>query len=239
MKIFVCDDELIETTITKKIIDGYLKDNKIESEVLYKNPDDIVKEVEDKRFDYDIAILDIDFKVDDFNGIDLGHIINENYPLCIVIYLTAILDFASDVYETEHCYFVMKNNQEITLKRALDKAISLHRINSEKKSISIISEGKNITIPVWDIHYITREGRKIKICCGDIEHDSYISLNDILKQLPDKFVRCHTGYIVNYDYIRRVESNVLYMDEDYEIPIGRIYKESFMLKYIDYLEGRV
>ena len=239
MKLAICDDVRKDADETIEIVGQYFSDNNYDADIMYLNPEDLVTSLKESFFEYDIAILDIDYKDKDFNGIDIGKKINENNPLCNIIYVTGVLEFASDVYETEHCYFVLKNNQKITLKRALDKAVNLYKTNNEKKSVSLITGRKNIIIPVWDIHYITRENRRIEFCCGDKIYDSYMSLNDILKQLPDKFVRCHTGYIINLDFIRRVESNSVFMDDDMQIPIGRIYKEKFVLHYLDYLEGRI
>ena len=38
-------------------------------------------------FDYDIAILDIEYHKE-INGIDVGHLINKRFPACQIIYLT-------------------------------------------------------------------------------------------------------------------------------------------------------
>ena len=238
MKLVVCDDVKEDAEITINIIDDYMKKDHKDYSVDFYLPNDLNKEIQEGNFKYDIAVLDIDYSEEKFNGIDLAGKINEVCPQCNIIYLTAILDFASDVYETEHCYFVMKKNQKLTMNRALDKAVKLVDEYNKSKVIKIISSGKEILISTEDIRYITRENRKIKIV-GEACFESYISLNDCLEILPKKYVRCHTGYIVNMDFIKAVEGNKIVLSDDVEIPVGRVYKDSFMMDYLDYLERRV
>ncbi|MBQ9277906.1 MAG: response regulator transcription factor [Lachnospiraceae bacterium] len=238
MKLVICDDVREDAEKTIRIINDYFENMNDESDIIYFSPDELSCEIEKGEFEFDIAILDIDYKNDNYNGIDLARKINELSPLCNIIYLTAILDFASDVYETEHCYFVMKKNQQKTLKRALDKAVRIVNENNENKYIKLTSSGKEILILTNEIRYLTRENRKVQII-GDNTFESYISLGDCIEMLPKKFVRCHTGYIVNLDYIKVVEGNKIMLSDDTFIPIGRVYKDSFMYSYLEYLERRV
>ena len=106
MKLAVCDDVKEDADITLKIVKNYF--NNKATDVSYLSPNDLLYEIDNGEFIYDIIILDIDYKNCNYNGIELGKKINDKYPLCNIIYLTGILDFASDVYETNHCYFVMK-----------------------------------------------------------------------------------------------------------------------------------
>ena len=61
----------------------------------------------------------------------------------------------------------------------------------------------------------------------------------MLKKLPDKFARCHTGYIINMDFIKKIENNNLLLSYGYNVPIGIIYKEKFIEYYMSYLDGRI
>ena len=134
--------------------------------------------------------------------------------------------------------FCYEKNQCITLERALNKAVILYKKNT-KKNVSIVSKGKNVTIFTQEILFVTREGRRAKIVCKDNVIESYISLGEMLKKLPDKFARCHTGYIINMDFIKKIENNNLLLSYGYNVPIGIIYKEKFIEYYMSYLDGRI
>ncbi|MBQ9200202.1 MAG: response regulator transcription factor [Lachnospiraceae bacterium] len=237
MRLVVCDDVIEDAEKTKGLIKQYLEDNNSGGDIFVVSPSELLENIDDD-FSYDIAVLDIDYNNDELNGIDLGKKINEKAPLCNIIYLTGVLDFASDVYETMHCYFVMKKNQDITLARALDKAIRIYHDNCKNSTLSFVCKGKDVIVLSSDIKYITRENRKIQIM-SDKKYETYMSLNDCLSKLPECFSRCHMGYIVNMNYIKTIEGNKIYMADGFEAPVGRIYKESFIRHYLEFLEGRV
>lgn len=68
--------------------------------------------------------------------------------------------------------------------------------------------------------------RKVRFVTKGVEYTSYISLVSLIKRLPDNFVRCHTGYIVNMDYVVSIHSNYLIMNDGNKISIGRTYKSA-------------
>ena len=47
--------------------------------------------------------------MDGMNGIELANELNSTLPECRIIYLTGYLDYAPDVYTTEHVWFVLKD----------------------------------------------------------------------------------------------------------------------------------
>ena len=50
-----------------------------------------------------------------------------------------------------------------------------------------------------------------------------IGLNSILNRLNNKFVRVHRSYIINYDYLTKINSSSLLISNE-EIPIGDKFK---------------
>ena len=233
MKILICDDSRDDALRTRQIIeDQQLADG---AEIVIVTPDEAQLALKSQQFDYNISILDIEYHRDDFNGIDLGREINRINPYCAVIYLTEIPDYATDVYETMHCYFVIKKNQEVTLSRAMTKAVRL--LNSRNKKIRITEKWLTKDIFTDRILYITRRGRRLCIV-EDEEHEVYVNMRDILSQLPAQFARCHGGYIVNFDFIDSVGGGSVKLKSGQVIPIGRQFKSDFYVKYAEYLGER-
>ena len=100
MKIIICDDSIKEAEKTKEV----LVSNKLadESDITIFLPDDLRGEIERRTLLCDIAVMDIEFDAVPYNGINLSAAINELLPFSQIIYLTNILEFAPDVYETKH-----------------------------------------------------------------------------------------------------------------------------------------
>lgn len=235
MKIFICDDELEDAKSTKKIIDGY----RGLTDITIVNPDEMVLDIEEGFFDCDIVILDIEYHKDNLNGIAIGHMINEKYPACQIIYLTKVTDYASDVYETEHVYFVTKMNQQRTLFRAIDKAIDRHNSDIDYRYIKVFVEKKNCTILQRDIVYLERNERVTTIFTSNDEMKTYSSLSSLSKNLSDDFARCHGSYVVNLNSVVEIENGKVVLKNGRELPIGRTYKDSIMKKYMSFLSRRI
>lgn len=101
-----------------------------------------------------------------------------------------------------------------------------NKLIAENKFIEIICDNEHVFLNVQKIQYIERVARKIKIVSGTEEYFIYESLASVLKRLPSNFVRCHTGYIVNMNYVDSMHPNYLVMKDDCKISIGRTYKHS-------------
>ena len=99
-------------------------------------------------------------------------------------------------------------------------------LTTKSKFIEIVCEKEKILINLNEVLYIERNSRKIRFVAKGVEYTSYISLASLLKRLPDNFVRCHTGYIVNMDYVVSIHSNYLIINDGNKISIGRTYKNA-------------
>lgn len=64
------------------------------------------------------------------------------------------------------------------------------------------------------------------MCIGNEEFGFYHTIDGLEKELPEQFVRCHRGFIVNSTKIRKVAlpQNLLYLTDDFEVPVSRSYK---------------
>lgn len=237
MKVIICDDSIQEAEITKKVI----VDNKLAelSDITIFLPDDLRKEIEDEKLECDIAVMDIEFDEVPYNGINLSTAINKLLPASQIIYLTNILEFAPEVYETKHCYFVLKANMDIMLPRAFHKAVNIINKSKEDSVMEIIVDGRRMLIPQHDIIYVERDQRKLAIHTGKAEYGCYSSLKKFLSQASSLFVRCHEAYIVNLDYVNIVKKDSIQIKGGKELPIGISFEKKFRTSYMSYWADRV
>lgn len=237
MKIVICDDKMSEAQLAKELIITSEGNKDIDVDTML--PVDMNESLDEEALTCDLAILDIEYDNMDFNGISLAGKINEKLPNCQIIYLTGILEFATDVYETKHCYFVMKNNMKVMLPKALDKAYSIYEENQNQALLKITSHGRDVYLKQKDIIYIEREERKLCIHTSKGDVSSYTSLRKLLGDLSDQFVRCHGGFVVNLAHIASVNGERLTMDNGQEIFVSRTYYDHFVESYLAYYAKRV
>ena len=81
-------------------------------------------------------------------------------------------------------------------------------------------------IPYSQIYYIEVRERKIFIRLKNKEYSKYDSMEHILEQLPDQFVRCHRSYAFNMQHLERVRlsENAVYLEHGLIVPLSRSYK---------------
>ncbi|MEG0431212.1 MAG: LytTR family DNA-binding domain-containing protein [Anaerovoracaceae bacterium] len=64
-----------------------------------------------------------------------------------------------------------------------------------------------------------------------------VQIEGILRD--SRFVRVHSGYVVNMDFIDEIKKNHIVMKNGETLPVSRNIQQEFMEQYMDYiLEGR-
>lgn len=119
--IAVCDDERIHGLRTREVIlsHGGVRDPVVQ---LFETPDALLDAIRLRDYCPRVAVLDI--RMEGTDGILLAEQINDLLPQCAVIFLTAFLEYATDVYETRHVYFILKSELEQRIGSALERLLT-------------------------------------------------------------------------------------------------------------------
>ena len=238
MRIGICDDVKDEQEETKNCL--YNNCNlKEEDEVTLFFPEDIRKAVKQDIFDRDVLILDIDFVGRDYDGIKLGALINKYAPECYIIFLTNFLEYAPEVYDIEHCYFVLKKNKAVMLPRAINKVRKMYEADREKKVLQLTTDGTTAFIYLKDIIYVERLGRKTVVVTDKRKYNCDLSLSEVNRQLPDQFQRCYGSYVVNLEKVIAISKEELELVDSIKLPMGKTYFEKFREAYMKYWAERM
>lgn len=232
MKIIICDDFVKDAEQAKNIISRQL--NKRSYTIKIKSSQDIYVAVEEDLLKCDIMVMEIKFAEESIDGIKLGALINKKLPACQIIYYTNILEYATAVYENRHCYFLLKQDMEQVLPKAIEKAVDTYKKVAESEIIEITSKGYKCFISQKEIMYIERDDRLIQIHDVKKAYPCYMSLKQVEKKLSDDFVRCHGGYIVNLAHIVGVENLEICLRGGSKIPIGTRFYDEFKSRYLEY-----
>ena len=232
MKIIICDDFIKDAEQAKNIISRQL--NKSSYTIKIKSSQDIYVAVEEDLLNCDIIVMEIKFAEENLDGIILGSLINKKLPACQIIYYTDILEYATAVYENRHCYFLLKQDMEQVLPKAIEKAVDTYKKVAESEIIEITSKGYKCFISQKEIMYIERDDRLIQIHDVKKAYPCYMSLKQVEKKLSDDFVRCHGGYIVNLAHIVGVENLEICLSGGSRLPIGTRFYDKFKSRYLEY-----
>lgn len=220
MKIILCDDDQCWLWKAAEILEAYGKTHALEMTLdTYTEPASMLKKTEEEP---DLLFMDIELEQE--NGIAAVQEINQKWPLCEVVYLTNYIYYATEVYETEHAYFVLKNEFEERLEKVIRKVQSRQERNQESLLFHVINGGE-IRLNATDIVCFERFGRKTKITFETSDLAVWDKLDDILEKLPaDDFVRCHNSYIVSLAAVKEYHRDFFLMQNDMVITISRSYR---------------
>ena len=97
--------------------------------------------------------------------------------------------------------------------------------DEERKMILENREGR-IAIPYSKIYYLEVRGKKVYIRLKEKEYSKYETLENVMKQLPENFIRCHRSFVVNRSFITKVKlsENTIFLEDDIMVPLARSYK---------------
>lgn len=179
-----------------------------------------------------IFIIDIEYE-EEFNGIDVAKYINEHFSQNNIIFISEELEIVSEVYETEHCYYIHMPTLETYLEKAIIKGIRLY---NKCHDFVLIDTGKSLlNIDVASITYIERIKRYSLIRYNQSIVRTHSNLNQLIDYLPLYFCKCHHSYLVNLEQVREKKRNEFVMNDGSVIPIARKYIKEMENCYREYL----
>jgi len=227
-KILIVEDELLIAKGLSAIIHSIDKEIEVRITGYAKEALNYVK-----QDDYDVLLLDI--QLNDYSGLTLARQIREidQYKLIPILFITAIPTRELMAFKEVHCYdYIVKPFKEEEVRTALETIIyhGIQKQHHEKKHIQIRQKGYYYLIKQIEIKYIEAVRRKIRIITANEEiYLSNHTLKEIGKELNPCFIQCHRGYIINIDYVKKINrttGEIYLQDVEMVIPIGRTYIEN-------------
>lgn len=170
-----------------------------------------------------IDVVFIDIELPEENGIAIAREINRQWPTCQIVYCTDYLNYAVDVYETNHVWFLVKSQLEDRIDSIMDKIQQALRMEHREVYYQVI-KGEMTRFPVKDICYFERRTRLTLLVTDKEKYFIKEKIDDIVKNLPaEEFSRCHSSYVVNLSRISRKNRSSYELLSGESIPISRSY----------------
>lgn len=159
----------------------------------------------------------------------------------IVVITTAYREYAVDAYELDVIDYLHKPIPFPRFIKAISKIEEKLQIRNNYTSVSqektentsqdfifIKADKKTIKLNFNDIKYIEGLGDYIKIHTKSKIIISKLTIKKMVDLLPEnQFPRIHKSFIISLNLIDSIEGNQVQIEEQ-KIPIGQIYRQSFM-----------
>ncbi|MCZ2082678.1 MAG: LytTR family DNA-binding domain-containing protein [Flavobacteriales bacterium] len=161
-----------------------------------------------------VDLIFSDIEMPNINGLDFLRTL-EDSP--VFIFITAYREFALDGFETGATDYLVKPVRFDRFLKAVQKAknhINLKRNSSasqdRNEKIFIKSEGKIIKILLTEIIYIEAQGDYLKVNTISGTYSTQMTLTSMEEVLQHKgFFRIHRSFILNLDFLRSIQGNMV------------------------------
>lgn len=234
LDIAIIDDDIEALKAIKKILANIKIVDFIE---LYKSFDDFFKAA-DSGNHYDVILLDIQFDGQE-NGIDYASRLFTIFPQLKIVFITGyVKEYVSEVFipRINLAGFIEKPVDAAIMQRTLEKI--QEDIDNRKREVLVInSNGKTAVIQLRDITFIESDGHYINIHMTDGIIRNFNSLNEVEKELPSYFKRCHRSYIVNMYYISELGNRKVIIDNNHntQLPVSRVLYNNLRKEFFEFI----
>lgn len=230
LDIVICDDSAAQAEYTARIVNRAIGDIAHDTEI-FLSPQALLDKCAAGDYAPDIAVLDI--AMDEMSGINLAERINVLVPACRIIFMTGYLNYATEVYSAEHCYFILKNEFEMRIGAALEKALAaIDPAHSSVPSLIIKMRSKTIPVSVSTVKYIERIKRQTRVATTQGEYITYQTPKELITEEVEKyFLHCHQSFWVQPNAVKSLDGNDFIMQSGERIPISRSLKPQVREKF--------
>lgn len=232
MRVAICDDDknaikYLESKV--KCIESISLINKFNSIDNFKNS------VEDGQR-YDIVFMDIDWKRER-TGIDFAAELNAIDSGMQIIYVTGYNDRFSQHIFLKHvnlCGFLIKPVQDELLRNMVD--IAAERIKKNSMEKMIIRQNREVrTIPYREIVHMESSAHHVTVYTLNDQITFYGKLEKERTLLPYYFITSHKSYVVNMNYIKKIDKNKIYLINGKSVDISKSRYTEVRKKYFEYV----
>lgn len=219
MNIAICDDELPILKAIAKITEAAIISNKFDAEISTVTTDQEVIYEGIRNHQIDVLFLDVDFNNGGMNGIDFALKLREINKDFTLIFMTGHFEYVMLSFKCKTFDYIMKPvdiNKVTTVLKRLTTDLS-------DCELGLLKVNKDYIVRTKDILFIERNKSKATIYTKDSTYETCSSLNTLVSELPDNFVRVHRSYIVNKEQIAKIskENKSIYFDENLSCPLGQ------------------
>lgn len=182
---------------------------------------------------FDILLLDIELEKE--NGLEIA----SAYPTkreTRIIFITSHIEEMKNGYKAKVFRFLTKPVEQSELEEALIDAVK--DIEKDKRLIVTNEEGEHV-IRASEIVYFESHQRStgIRTMNGYGKISTYFE--EMVEELSmTQFYRTHKSFVVNMNYIRKIDKQVLFLKTDDQIKLSRLKQKDFKEKFNHFIRSQ-
>ena len=231
LNIIICDDNPESIEIMSRYIFRLGKEMGVGINITTFTDGDLL--ISSYRAGTDILFLDIEMPLVD--GLEAAKEIRTHDERVVIVFMSQFERYAIKGYYAGAWRYLLKPVNWEEFRKEMEIPVQKF-LNEKDRFISVKNTSGLFSVPIEDIYYMEVNSRKnIDIHTQSEVFECYQPLSSFEVGLPqDHFYRCHNSFILNFDYIARIEDYFAVMRNNERVEISRRKKKEFLKKYMDY-----
>lgn len=236
-QIAVCDDERIIREGLEQYLRKYGDETGTEFEThIFQSADELLM-----NYPVNLDLIFLDIKMEGVDGMTAARRIRSFDSQVCIIFITTMYQCAIEGYAVRAFGFIRKPVSYAEIRHELTGALAqICSLNAREHFITIKGGGTTYRHPVSRISYCEVRRHAMRICIGGETGEYRCSMKALEECLmPLGFFKCHASYLVNGDYIQKIELNQLMLLDGTQIPISQRRRKEFLASVSSYIGGRI
>lgn len=230
-QIGLCDDEIYQIKVNGLFLKEIAAKNDLDMEYHgFSNGMQLKKYLSSKELD--ILFMDIDLGNE--SGVELAAQLSKQYPKMVIAFVTGHREFMEEAFEMDAMGYLVKpyeiNRMESVLNKSLLQVSALKQSIKDKELI-VNDENLRKKIKCKDIIYIQRQQSKSMVVTAQRQYCVYEPITALYERVGEQFLRVNQSEVVNMEYIKSIEGNLVKLKNGMEMQIGRTFKKEVIKKY--------
>jgi DNA-binding LytR/AlgR family response regulator len=237
LHIAICDDDRgfaskLEDTLIK--LASKMEDIHFHIDI-YESGEALLRAMKQKA--YHLLYLDMEMSGED--GVAVAKQLREMKLSMLIIFVTSHSSYMYRSFQVQPFWFLLKPIEEKELHIATVKAIELSKQQNDVFSFTMNQQIYHLRIS--EMMYITVEqGKKLVIATANESYTYYGKLGELALQLESyHFCRIHSGYVVNWEFVRSLGKNQVMLISGTRLPVSRTKSNDVLKSYHYFIEKRM
>jgi DNA-binding LytR/AlgR family response regulator len=230
MRIALCDDEQMHSTILQRIIRQWsANQEEVIRTRVYESAEAFLTDFE-RGTKFDIAFLDI--HMGGMSGVDLAKLIRQHDMNMLIVFVTNFRNYVFEGYEVSAFRFLIKPIKE---KKVLETLCAAWEICKKRRVgyFNIVNEDATYKVAKSDIVFFETDNHYISVHTFDGVHRFRGKMNELDNEFSKPmFSKCNRGILVNVEHISSIHKTRVIMTNKEELSLSRIYWEEMNRCYM-------
>lgn len=182
---------------------------------------------------YDLILLDIDMP--GLDGIEVGKRIKAYDHAIPVVFVSECEQRVFESFSVQPLGFVRKSNFLNDIAAVVELYEKYREMTQSAEHVEFAAQTSLISLKIAHIRYMESSRNYQLVFLMD--QDKPIEIKMTMEKLEEKmkpygFIRIHKGYLVNYRFIRRIDTSQLVLMDGTVLPIGRSKAQDVRGQYL-------